>query len=88
MAANLLAVVCVLAVWALAGYCVWRWGPGLRKRSVWCPVLKSRAKILAEQEEKGFRNSYAGLSIVDVQQCTLFRAGPVLCHKECLRRFA
>jgi hypothetical protein len=80
------AVVAVLALWAIAAYAIWQWGPGLRNRSVWCPVLKKRAKVLAVQKEALFVNSYAGLSVVDIKQCSLFKTGPLLCHKDCLQR--
>jgi hypothetical protein len=79
-----LGVVIVLALWAIVGYAIWQWGPGLRKRSVWCPVQKKRAKVLAEQREALFPASYAGLSVVDIKQCSLFKGGPLKCQKECL----
>jgi len=80
-----LAILFVLAVWAVVGYAIWQFGPGLRKRSVWCPVFKKRAKVLAEQKEALFYPSYAGLSVVDIKQCSLFKGGAVACHKECLQ---
>lgn len=81
-----LAALIVLAVWAFAGYVIWQWGPGFRKRSVWCPVLNKRAVILADQRETEFRNSYAGFTVIDVKNCSMFKSGPVMCHKECLHR--
>ncbi len=81
---NILAVLFVLAIWAVAGYAVWFWGPGLRPRKVWCPVLKKYTQILAEQKEAKFRNSYAGLAIVDVKRCPLLGGAPYLCDRECL----
>ena len=77
-------VVGVLALWAVAAYAVWLWGPGLRRRSVWCPVYKTYANVLAEQKEAGVRNSYAGLAVLDVQRCSLFDGDPLRCKKECL----
>jgi hypothetical protein len=85
MTSILLATVIVLALWAIVGYAIWQWGPGLRKRSVWCPILKKRAKVLAEQREALFVPSYAGLTMVDIKQCSLFEGGPPDCQKECLQ---
>jgi hypothetical protein len=83
----LLTAAIVVALWAIAAYAIWQWGPGLRKRSVWCPVLKKRAKVLAEQKEALFYPSYSGLSVVDIKQCSLFKGRALECHKECLERF-
>lgn len=44
----------VLACWAVVAYTIWKWGPGLRKRSVRCPEKKVRAKVLADQREAEF----------------------------------
>jgi hypothetical protein len=84
--AVLFALMAVIAVWALAAFFIWQWGPGVRERSVWCPVHKRRATVLVQQKEALFVNSYAGLSVVDVNRCSLFRSGPLGCHKECLQR--
>jgi hypothetical protein len=82
--ADAVVVVGVLALWALAAYAVWLWGPGWRRRSVWCPVFKTYAKVLAEQKEAGFPNSYAGLVVLDVKRCSLYDSDVLRCHKECL----
>jgi len=82
----LLALIVVLAVWALAAYLVWQWGPGVRERSVWCPVYKKRATVLVQLREALFVNSYAGLGAVDIKQCSLFKFTPLKCHKQCLQR--
>jgi len=76
----------VLALWAIVAYAIWQWGPGLRHRSVWCPVLKKRARVLALQKEALFFPSYAGLSVIDIKECSLFKGGVLKCHKECLQR--
>jgi hypothetical protein len=81
---SIYAVVAVLVFWAVAAYAVWLWGPGLRRRTVWCPVYKTEAKVLVEQKEAGFRNSYAGLARVDILRCSLFNGDPLRCQKECL----
>jgi len=82
----LLALMAVAAVWAIAVYLMWQWGPGLRERSVWCPLQKKRATVLVEQREALFVNSYAGLGVVDIKRCSLFRSGALGCHKQCLQR--
>jgi len=79
----LVPVIIVLAIWAVAVYAVWHWGPGLRTRAVWCPVFRTEAKVLADQKEAAFRNSYAGLQVVDIRRCSLFGADPLKCHKDC-----
>jgi hypothetical protein len=75
-----LAIVGGLVFWAIVGYAIWFWGPGLRKRSVWCPVLKRRAKVLADQREPEF----GCLRVVDVKSCSLVKGPELTCSKECL----
>jgi len=82
-----LAGVVVLVLWAIATYAIWQWGPGLRRRTVWCPVHKKRATVLAEQKEALFVPSYAGLSVIDIKKCSLYEGQPLGCEKECLARF-
>jgi len=81
-----LAVLFVLVAWAIVAYAIWHWGPGLRWRPVRCPVINKRAKVLAEQREALFVPSYAGLTVTDIKACSLFKGGPLKCHKECLPR--
>lgn len=81
-----LTIVIVLALCVIAGYAIWYWGPGLRTHSVLCPVKKKPAKVLADQRERGFAGSYAGLAVVDIKECSMFKGGPLECHKECLQR--
>jgi len=69
-----------LLFWALAGYAIWQWGPGLRKRSVWCPLLKRRARVVADQREAEF----ACLTVRDVMSCSLVKGPALTCSKECL----
>lgn len=83
-AAFLFGVMFIAAVWAIGGYFIWEFGPGVRIRSVRCPVLKKRATILAEQKEALFTGSYAGLAVVDVKLCSLLDNVPLACHKECI----
>jgi hypothetical protein len=79
-----LAMEAVLIAWVVAGYAIWQYGPGVRERSVRCPVQRKRAKVLADQREAGFFCSYAGLKAVDVTYCSLMK-GPLTCGKECLQ---
>jgi len=81
----LLALVIVLTLWVIAGYGMWLWGPGLRRRSVWCPEFKKRAKVLVDQQEALFPASYAGFTVVDIKECSLLKGVPVTCHKECMQ---
>lgn len=68
-----------------AAYAIWQYGPGVRERSVRCPLLKKRAKVLVDQREADFYCSYAGLKTVDLTHCS-FMNGPLgfRCDKECL----
>ncbi len=83
--AFLLGVMFIAAVWAIGGYFIWEYGPGIRISSIRCPVLKRRAGILAEQKEALYPGSYAGLAVVDVKECSLLGATFLSCHKECIR---
>ena len=80
------AVVMVLALWAIMAYAIWQWGPVLRSRTVWCPVMKKRARILALQKEALFFPFYAGLGVIDIKECSLSKGRAPKCHKECLQR--
>jgi len=82
--AFLLGIMFIAAVWAIGGYFIWEFGPGLRIRSVRCPVLKKRATILADLKEALFPASYAGLTVVDVKECSLLGKTFLSCHKECI----
>lgn len=75
-------VVGVLLAWLVAAYAIWKWGPGLRKRSVRCPEKKVRAKVLVDQREAEF----GSLRVTDVTACSLFADAPLTCGKECLGR--
>lgn len=78
----LLEVVGVLLAWVVASYTIWKWGPGLRKRSVGCPEKGRRATVLAEQREAEF----GCLRVVDVRHCSLIASAPLTCNKGCLPR--
>jgi hypothetical protein len=80
--AMVLAVIVGLAIWALAGYAIWKWGPGLRKCSVRCPEKSVRATVLADQREAEF----GCLTVIDVKACTLAPNAPLRCGKECMAR--
>lgn len=82
-AAQVLAILAVIAAWSVFAYTVWRWGPGRRHRSVRCPEKNQRARLVVEQRESGFGT----LQVTDVTACSLLPEGPVACDKECLRKF-
>ena len=70
----------VLVALAAAGYAIWQWGPGLRTRSVMCPIMRRNARVLAEQRESEFGN----IEVVDVKHCSLLNGAEVSCGKDCL----
>jgi len=72
--------VAVVVCWIIAAYAIWKWGPGLRKRSVKCPEKKGHAKVVAAQREVEF----GCLGVADVTACSLFHNEPLSCGKECL----
>jgi hypothetical protein len=72
----------VVVCWTILAYAIWKWGPGLRKRSVRCPEKRVGAKVLVEQREAEF----ACLRAVDVKACSLFGNTPVACGKGCMAR--
>jgi len=80
----LFAIGTVLIALLVAGYAIWQYGPGLRERSVLCPVLKKRAEVLVDQREAGFFCSYAGLEAVNLTYCSLMKDA-LTCSKECLQ---
>jgi hypothetical protein len=80
----ILLVAGILAAWAIASWALWTWGPGEIKWTVWCPVHKKTAKIVAIHREA--EPSYAGLQVYDVKRCSLFGNAPVNCGNECLQR--
>jgi hypothetical protein len=79
-----LAIGAVLLTFLVADYAIWQYGLGVRKRSLRCPVLKKRAKVLVDQREADFFCSYAGLKAVDLTDCSLMK-GALTCRKECLQ---
>ena len=72
----------VLICWVVLARAIWKWGPGLRRRSVRCPEKRVGAKVLADQREAEF----GCLQMVDVKECSLLKNGPVTCGKGCLAR--
>ena len=82
-AAQLLAILAVVAAWSVFAYTVWRWGPGRRRRSVHCPEKNQRARLVVQQHESGFGT----LQVTNVTACSLLPDGPVTCDKECLKQF-
>ena len=69
----------VIICWMFLAYAIWKWGPGLRKRSVRCPERKVRAKVLADQREAEF----GSLRVADVKECSLLPPGQINCSKQC-----
>ena len=74
-----LAIMGVLVSWIIAGYAIWKWGPGLRKRWVRCPENRGRATVLADQREAEF----GSLHVVDITACTLVNTTELNCSKQC-----
>ena len=72
----------VIICWAVLAHAIWKWGPGLRRRSVRCPEKRDRALVLADQREAEF----GCLQMVDVKECSLLKNRPVTCSKGCLAR--
>jgi hypothetical protein len=72
----------VLICWAVLARAIWKWGPGLRKRSVRCPEKRVGARVLADQREADF----ASLRVMDVKECSLLGNAPVACSKGCMIR--
>jgi hypothetical protein len=72
----------LFACLVITGVAIWNWGPGIRKRSVFCPEKKRRARILAAQVEGDF----ACLRVVDVKRCSLVPGDMLTCDRQCLTR--
>ncbi len=76
----ILEVGAVVLCWIIAAYAIWKWGPGLRKRSVKCPEKRLRARVVADQREAEF----GCVGAADVTDCSLTSDRPLSCGKECL----
>ena len=72
----------VLLAWWVAGYAIWKWGPGTRTRSVRCPESGKKAAVLAVQLEPEF----GCLRVMDVRKCSLIPRQMLSCEKACLAR--
>ena len=72
----------VVVCWVVLAHAIWKWGPGLRRRSVRCPEKRVGAKVVADQREAEF----GCLQVVEVKKCSLFENAPVTCGKGCLAR--
>ena len=77
-----LEVATVFSAWAVAGFTIWKWGPGFRKRSVTCPNTKRTARVLADQREAEF----GCLRVVDVRTCSLIPSQVLSCGKDCIAK--
>jgi hypothetical protein len=77
-----LEILAVLICWVVLGHAIWKWGPGLRRRSVRCPEKRVGARVLADQREAEF----GGLQVVELKECSLLENAPVACGKGCLER--
>ena len=69
----------VLLAWAVLARAIWKWGPGLRWRSVRCPERKVGTRVLADQREAEF----GCLRVADVTRCSLVGNAPIACSKGC-----
>jgi len=78
--AQWMAFATVLAWWVVAALALWRFGPGLHRHSVRCPVKREEAVVTGLEGEAGFGE----LRVLDVTACSLFRGQPLTCGKECL----
>ena len=72
----------VLVCWVVLAHAIWKWGLGVRKRSVRCPEKRVGARVLADQRE----GEFGCLQVVDVKECSRFENVPVACGKGCLAR--
>src|SRR5271157_3482054 len=72
----------VLVCWAVLAHAIWKWGPGLRKRSVRCPEKRVHARVLADQREAEF----GCLRVTEVKECSLLGNALVACSKGCIAR--
>ena len=72
----------VLICWVVLAHAIWKWGPGLRRRSVRCPEKRVAARVLADQREGDF----GCLRAMDVKECSLLANAPVACSKSCTIR--
>jgi hypothetical protein len=72
----------VFLAWMVAGYAIWKWGPGTRTRSVRCPESGKKAAVLAVQLEPEF----GCLRVMDVRKCSLIPGQMLSCEKTCLAR--
>ena len=70
----------VLVCWAVLAWVIWKWGPGLRWRSVRCPDRRVRARVLADQLEAEF----GSLRVAELDVCSLLGKAPLACSKGCL----
>jgi hypothetical protein len=77
-----LEVFAVLLAWVVAGYAIWKWGPGTRNRSVRCPETGKTANVLAVQTELEF----GCLRVMDVTKCSLVDGPSLGCPKTCIAR--
>jgi len=80
-----LTIVAVLALCAVGAYVARHGRPGLKTRTVWCPVFKMHADIATEQSEAAFAKTGSGPAVADVQRCSLFKDVAPRCEKECVQ---
>lgn len=76
----LLAIPTAVATVMVGLYAIYRWGPGVVRRSVHCPEKKVKARIEVLRRE----GSFCTLLDADVTSCSLLPAGTVDCDKACL----
>lgn len=76
-----LVIAFMLTCWAITAYVIWKWGPGIRPRTVQCPEKNRNAQIIAEQVERDFNC----LRVVEVKGCSLVPGEILTCDRGCLR---
>lgn len=70
----------MLGTWTVAAFAIWKWGPGIRRRSVRCPEKGVLAEVMADQQEGDF----GCLRVVDVRRCSLVPGDMLNCERECM----
>jgi hypothetical protein len=80
--AGVLTLLFMVCFWGVTIYMIWKWGPGIRRRSVRCPEKNLRAEVLALQEEGDFNC----LRVTDIKACSLVPGELLTCDRECMER--
>ena len=70
----------VVIAWSIAFGIIRRWGPGIVRRTLFCPEKQVSARVTFRRRE----GSFGSLKAADVQECSLFPNPLVTCNKQCL----